>query len=170
MLLNPKDKIIDGVIKAHVDQLSEEESERNSSLPSFNEGFHDSVSSRLYQEWLKTPADISIPNAEGLFNSVASRLEISKNKRNRDKFLLSDILTSGTAIIKRGVYNLLTFITLVIGGSEALANGMLPNLKENVFRINSGKHETSGKKIQAFFDLKILGIKPIPFDKYIVKI
>ncbi|MBS3775946.1 MAG: hypothetical protein KGY70_12210, partial [Bacteroidales bacterium] len=93
--------------------------------------------------------------------------KISTSKRNRDKFIFSDILTSGTAIIKRGVYNLLTFITLVIGGSEALANSMLPNLKEGVFLINSGKHEISGKKIHAFFALRTLDIKSIPINEYI---
>lgn len=169
MLLNPKNKIIDGVIKAHLDQLSEEEAEKDPSLPFFNEDSDDFDSSCLYEEWLKTSSNTSIPNADGLFDSVATRLNLSRSKRNRDKFILNDILTSGTAIIKSGVCQFLALFALVIGGSGALANDMIPNFKENVFRINSGKHETSEKKIHAFSTLKKLDIRPIPMDEYIVE-
>jgi len=83
MNLNPKNKIIDGVIKTHLDQFSKEETEEDQpAWPSERED--DLVSFNLYEEWLRTPSHVSTPNPENLFDSIASRLHISRKKRNSD--------------------------------------------------------------------------------------
>ena len=139
MNLNPKQRIIDGFIKSAMEELSEDEEDP---LPPYVGMNPDHIKfSDLYREWLNTPASPPPPDAWRLFNSIAARLDISTQKRNRDKLILNDILPVKSGMIKRGLCNFLTVSALIVSGSFG-SSGSFPVSKENVFQTRTENKKT----------------------------
>ncbi|MFW5944776.1 MAG: hypothetical protein ACOCTU_05895 [Bacteroidota bacterium] len=84
MLVNPKNKPIDSLLKIQFGQVTEEDF----LLSSFLDEEGDPLSFDLYDEWRRTPSTASGKDARRLFDSIVSRLQISKSKRNKDKFIM----------------------------------------------------------------------------------
>lgn len=163
MNLNPENRIIDGFIQSSVEELTDNEGDP---LPPFegmnpeNKKFID-----LYREWLNTPTSLPTPDASRLFAIIASRLNISEKKRNRDKRILNDMLPIHSGLIKRGLCNFLTVTTLIVSGSFG-SIGSDSVSKENVCHTRTGNQEKSNNHPYHHYTSKIPFYRSMPANRH----